>query len=192
MIALRFRAFGLAAATVVGLAACSSAPESFNPGNLVTGGRDIAAEQATAARFAPVAVCPPIQVKDGTQMMQVFEKGKDGDLTAIRFQGTIQRFARECRTDAATGVTSVKVGVSGRFLAGPKGGTGGSKLPIRIVVVKDGDTVLYSKLHTVDAAIPAGESGITWSKVVDDIAIPPAQGTNYTIYVGFDEGPAKG
>ncbi len=191
MIALRFRASGLAAAALVGLAGCSSTPD-LNPGNLVTGGRDVAAEQATAARFAPVAVCPPIQVKDGTQMMQVFEKGKDGDLTAIRFQGTIQRFARECRTDAATGVTSVKVGVSGRFLAGPKGGTGGSALPLRVVVIKDGDNVLYSKLHKVDASIPAGQSGITWSKVIDDIAIPPAQGTNYTIYVGFDEGPAKG
>lgn len=190
MIALRFRASTLAMAALVGLAGCSST-ENLSPGAVVAGGRDLAAEQESLERFAPVAVCPQVQVKDGTQMLQVFEKGREGDLTALRFQGSIQRFARECKTDRATGVTSIKVGVSGRFLAGPNGATGSSKLPLRIVLVKNGDEVLYSKLHAVDVTIAAGQSSMTWSKVADDLSIPPSATQNYTIYVGFDEGPAK-
>lgn len=190
MIALRFLAFGMVVAAGAGLAACSSGP-SLDPGTLMTGGRDPAAEQAALARYAPVAVCPPVQVRDGTQLLRVYEAGKQGDMSAIRFQGTIQKFARECHTDPATGITTVKVGVAGRLLSGRSGATGSASLPMRVVLVKDGDTVLYSQLHKVDTGIAAGESAVTWTKIVDDISIPPAPGTNYVIYVGFDEGPAK-
>jgi hypothetical protein len=173
----------------IGLSACSSfSGQDMNPAVLVTGGRDIAKEQETAEKFAVVAVCPEIQVRDGTQLLRIYERGMDGDNNALRFQGTVQKFARECRTDPATGATTIKVGVAGRLLSGPKGATGAVNLPLRIVVVKNGDELLYSELQPVAAEIPTGQSAMTWSKVVEGIVIPaePVQ-SRYIIYVGFDE-----
>jgi hypothetical protein len=124
-------------ALVLTLSACSSI-SSFSPRSLVSGGTDPKAEQEALERFAPVAVCPDVQVREGTQMLAVFEKGKQGDLSAVRFQGTIRKFARECRTDAS-GTTTIKVGVAGRLLAGPNGAVGATTLPVRVVLVRNGD-----------------------------------------------------
>ena len=176
-----------------GLSACSSGSmPDLSPGALVSGGRDPAAEQAALEEFAPVTACPEVQVRDGTQLMVFYEKGKQGDMSAIRFQGTVQKFSRECRTDRATGTTTIRVGVAGRLLSGPNGATGTATLPLRVVVVKNGDELLYSKLHPVEATITEGQPGLTWTKIVEDIAITREQAAGrLVIYVGFDEGDAR-
>jgi hypothetical protein len=178
-----------AIAVVSGLSACSGGVSDFSPTSML---RDPVKEQESIERYAAVAVCPEIQVRDGTQLLRVFERGKDGDMSAVRFQGTVQKFARECKTDRLTGATTVKVGVAGRLLSGPSGATGGHTLPLRIVLVKNGDEVLYSQLHPVDAAIPAGQAAVTWTKVVDGITIQPGPEGRYVLYVGFDEGTGPG
>lgn len=181
---------GAAVAMAGTLAACSSmAEKDLSPGAILSGGRDAAAEQQALAEFAPVAVCPEVQVRDGTQMMVIYEKGKQGDPNAIRFQGTIQRFARECQTDRLTGITSIKVGVAGRLLSGRSGATGTVSLPLRVALLRNGDELVYSKLHPVSATINTGESAFSWTQVVQDIQIPReiAQ-SRFVIYVGFDEG----
>ena len=116
-------------------------------------------------------------MRDGTQLLRIFEKGRDGDPAGVRFQGTIGKFARECRTDRATGVTTVKVGVAGRLLSGPSGATGGHTLPLRVVLVKNGDEVLYSQMNPVDAVIPPGQAAVTWTRIVDGITAPLAVNT---------------
>ena len=173
------------------LSACSSGGEGITPRNLIAGGPDPKAVEESMARFAPVAVCPQIQVRDGTQMMAVFEKGKEGDYTAVRFQGTIRKFARECTTDAS-GTTTIKVGVAGRLLAGPNGATGTTNLPVRVVLVRNGDEVLYSKLYPVSVSIPQGAAAADWDVVAPDVTVPgdKSQG-NMVIYVGFDESGKK-
>lgn len=179
-----------AVAVLSGLSACSSMNASdFNPTSML---RDPVKEQESLDKYAAVTVCPEIQVRDGTQLLRIFEKGRDGDLGAIRFQGTIQKFARECRTDRATGVTTVKVGVAGRLLSGPSGATGGHTLPLRVVLVKNGDEVLYSQMNPVDAVIAPGGAAVTWTRIVDGITIPPGPEARYVIYVGFDEGGKPG
>lgn len=193
MIANGFRAWGMALVVVaVGLAGCSSGTPDVDPASLIGAARDPAAEQAALEKYAAVTVCPPVQVRDGTQLFRVFERGKENDLTGVRFQASITKFARECHTDRATGATTVKVGVAGRLLNGPNGATGAATLPLRVVLVKNGDEVLYSQLRKVTATIAPGGSGVTWTEVVDGLAIPPtAAEANYVVYVGFDEGPAK-
>ena len=172
------------------LSACSS-DSGFSPRSLVSGGPDPKTAQETLERFAVVAVCPEVQVRDGTQMLAVFEKGKDGDYGAIRFQGTIRKFARECRTDAS-GTTTIKVGVAGRLLAGPKGATGAAALPVRVVMVRNGDEVLYSKLFPVNVNIAPGTAAADWDLVAPDLVVTgdKSQG-NFIIYVGFDESKKK-
>jgi len=193
MIANAFRACSMALVVVAaGLAGCSSGASDVDPAALIGAGRDPAAEQAALQKYAAVAVCPVVQVRDGTQLFRVFERGKENDLTGVRFQASINKFARECHTDPATGATTVKVGIAGRLLNGPNGATGAATLPVRVVLVKNGDEVLYSQLRKVTATIAPGGTGVTWTEVVDGLTIPPtAAEANYIVYVGFDEGPEK-
>jgi len=179
-----------AMALAMALSACSSG-SGFSPRSWVSGGTDPQLEQETLEKFAPVAVCPDVQVREGTQMMAVFEKGKEGDYAAVRFQGTIRKFARECRTDAS-GTTTIKVGVAGRLLAGPNGATGTATLPVRVVLVRNGDEVLYSKLYPLDVTIAPGSAAADWDFVAPDVVVPgdKSQG-NFVIYVGFDESKKK-
>ena len=178
----------LALATM--LSACSS-DSGVSPRSLVSGGTDPQVEQETLERFATVAVCPEVQVRDGTQMLAVFEKGKEGDYGAVRFQGTIRKFARECRTDAS-GTTTIKVGVAGRLLTGPNGATGATTLPVRVVMVRNGDEVLYSKLYPLKVSIAPGTAAADWDFVAPDLVVTgdKSQG-NFIIYVGFDESKKK-
>jgi hypothetical protein len=179
-----------ALALAVTLSACSSG-SSFSPRSWVSGGTDPKAEQETLEKFAPVAVCPDVQVREGTQMLAVFEKGKEGDFSAIRFQGTIRKFARECHTDAS-GTTTIKVGVAGRLLAGPNGAVGAATLPVRVVMVRNGDEVLYSKLYPQNITIAPGAAAADWDLVAPDLVVTgdKSQG-NFVIYVGFDESKDK-
>lgn len=182
---------GAAVASLAALSACSSngGDTDMSAGALLSGGRDVAAEQVAAQRFAAVSVCPEIQVRDGTQLLRIFERGKEDDLTAVRFQGSVQKFARECRTDGSTGATSVRIGVAGRLLAGPSGATGTVTLPVRVVVVRNGDDVIYSKIFKVPATIAPGTSAATWAQVAEDVVIPADRSDGrFVIYVGFDEG----
>lgn len=177
-----------ALALAAGLGACSSGME---PGALLAGGRDTAKEAEGLQRYAVVAVCPEVQVRDGTQMLQIFEKGKQDDLTAIRFQATINKFARECRTDGI-GNTTIKVGTTGRLLAGPNGATGSVNLPLRVVLVRNGDEVLYSQIQTVAATIAPGTAATDWVSIVDGITVPADKSAGrFVIYVGFDESGQK-
>lgn len=178
------------AATVAVLSGCSTASD-MSPGALLSGGRDPVKEQEAAEIFRPVEVCPQVQVRDGTQMMPVYERGRQGDPAGLRFQATVGKFSRDCRTSEIG--TTVRVGVAGRLLAGPSGATGRVDLPVRVVLVRNGDEVLYSKLHLIPAEIAPGTAATNWAKVVDDVVIPLGTGqSRYVIYVGFDESGAKG
>lgn len=177
-------------AIAITLSACSSMGGS-SPRTVFAGGANPKAEQEALEKFAPVAVCPEVQVREGTQVLAVFEKGKEGDFTAVRFQGTIRKFARECHTDAS-GTTTIKVGVAGRLLAGPNGAVGAATLPIRVVLVRNGDEVLYSKLYPQNVTIASGAAAADWDFVASDVVVPgdKSQG-NFVIYVGFDESKDK-
>ncbi|WP_181699278.1 hypothetical protein [Chthonobacter albigriseus] len=171
------------------LSACSSVP-NLNPAALVTGGRDLEAEQRSLQEFAPIEVCPEVQVRDDTQVMHVYERGRQGDPSATRFQATITKFARDCRT--AMGSTSIRVGLAGRLLSGRTAATGTVELPIRIALVKNGNEVVSSQLIRVPATINPGEASVLWTRIVDGITIASAEANaRYVIFVGFDEGAPK-
>lgn len=177
----------LAIATVLG--ACSSTP-NLNPGGLLSGGRDLEAEQRSLAEFAPIEVCPEIQVRDGTQTMTISERARGSEPGAVRFQATLTKFARECKTTA--GVTTVRVGVAGRLLAGLTGATGTVDLPVRVALVRNGSELVSSELLKIPATINPGEAQVLWSRIVDNLSIPSSQAqARYVIYVGFDEGEGQ-
>ena len=116
---------GLISLAVAALGACST-----------NGGTDAIAtsvsQPANAASsqpdFRPSSYCPPIQIRAGTEEMITYERGHENDPSYARQLASIKNTARECGV-SATGALTMKVGVRGRVVAGPKGGAGTMTLP---------------------------------------------------------------
>jgi hypothetical protein len=131
-------------------------------------------------------VCPEIEIRLGTGVYQNYERGKENDPAALRYQASITQTARDCTPVA--GQLSIQVGVSGRVLSGPKGNPGKVTVPLRIAVVKrSSGEVAYSKLYPVDVTIEPPEVSAVFTKVEPAIIIDmPKSPIETIIYVGFD------
>lgn len=177
--------------------ACSSNPIGGNSSlegdgkdksELSTGTTDSKGRRVfNAAQLRADAMCPTIEIRDETQAYTLYERGKKGDPNAIRFKGLISQTARECHFNDDK--LMIKVGISGRLLAGQKGASGGSfQLPIRVVVVNDAYKPVYSVLHKVPVSITPPATSDAFTKIDDGVILPKANSAGaYRIYVGFDE-----
>lgn len=130
--------------------------------------------------------CPGMMVRSGASTWQV-PSGTNS--TNLRYQGSLGQLARECAVlgDSMT----IKVGVEGRVLVGPKGGAGSLAVPLRIALVQEGPQPksVWTKFYSVPLNVPQGQTQITFTHVEDDLtfAIPPSKDlSNYVIYVGYD------
>jgi hypothetical protein len=127
-----------------------------------------------------------VTIRSGASAWQLPSGGRATD---VRYQGSLGQLVREC---AILGETmTMRVGVEGRLLVGPKGGPGNVKVPIRMALVAEGPTPkpLSSKFYNVDVSVPEGASQAVFSIVEDDLTFPmPANRDigNYVVYVGFD------
>jgi hypothetical protein len=141
---------------------------------------------ATQGGQATDLECPAVTVRTGASAWQL---PSGGAATNVRYQGSLGQLVREC---AILGETmTMRVGVEGRLLVGPKGGPGAVKVPLRMALVAEGPQPrsLWSKFYNVDVSVPPGASQAVFSVVEDDLTFPlPAnrQITNYVVYVGFD------
>jgi hypothetical protein len=187
---MRFR-FHLPAAAlivaVVGLGACTA---HDGAGPLAGGSGGGAAKTTyTMADFAPTTYCPPLQLRPGTEALTTYEHGHDNEVAYVRQQASITQTARECHLVGNT--LSVKVGVAGRVVAGPKGGAGTVTLPIRVAVTKQVGATgpIYTHLFKVPVAVTAPDFSASYDEVFDQVSFNVApDDRNLIIYVGFDEG----
>lgn len=170
------------AALFVGSCATVEAP--LGPiGSGAEGGAPVTATQQGQATDID---CPSVTVRSGASAWQL---PSGGSPTNVRYQGTLGQLVREC---AILGETmTMRVGVEGRLLVGPKGGPGNVKVPLRMALVAEGPQPrpIWSKFYNVDVEVPAGASQAVFSVVEDDLTFPmPAnrQLDNYIVYVGFD------
>jgi len=164
-------------------ASCATVEAPLGPiGNAGEGGTVVATQQGQATDME----CPSVTVRSGASAWQL---PSGGSATNVRYQGALGQLVREC---AILGETmTMRVGVEGRLLVGPKGGPGSVKVPLRMALVADGPQPkpLWSKFYNVDVAVPAGASQAVFSVVEDDLTFPlPANREigNYVVYVGFD------
>ena len=135
-----------------------------------------------------------VQILPGTESLTVYDRGHDGEADFIRSQGSITRTARECHALDA-GTLSVKLGVAGRVVAGPKGGAGTVTMPLRVAVSRQHDgTVLFSKAFTVPGdAVRARFRRPTSARSSTRSSSRSIRTTATSIiFVGFDEGKPKG
>jgi hypothetical protein len=131
------------------------------------------------------ALCPPIDIRDGTSNYRIFARGMEGEEAGVQYQASVTETARDCTPNGNR--LDIKVGVAGRVLTGPKGGPGNMNLPVRIAVVKrtTGD-VTYSELFTVPVSITAESPTSLFTKVETITIDMPTSQSESIIYAGFD------
>ncbi|MEX0853054.1 MAG: hypothetical protein WD036_07205 [Bauldia sp.] len=140
--------------------------------------------------FLKSGYCPPVEIRAGTEALVKYEPDHEGEQPYVQHQGSITKTARECHAIAADTLT-IKLGVAGRVVAGPKGGAGEVVLPLRVAVVKQhGGTVLYTEEFKVPVTVAAPAFSANFSQVIDDIVLNLApEDRDLIVYVGFDQGP---
>lgn len=148
------------------------------------GRRSAAPAPSPAALMPRPSYCPELRVRAGTDVMRRYARGREGSPKGVVFQGSIADTAKECRL-GADGSIIVRIGVSGRAVAGPQGGSRAVNLPLRVVVVKYEEAVLSSDLYSIPVSLDAG-SGI-FSRVFEAAIPNPGASRDYIVYVGFDE-----
>src|SRR6478752_6057835 len=139
--------------------------------------------------YEAVGYCPELRLQVGGESYALFERDHDGDAKYVRYLGSITSSARECTTVTDTGM-SIKVGVAGRIVAGPKGGPGKVTMPLKVTVLKQhGNKVLFSKSYTAAVTLAGSDLSATFSQVIDPVAFKrSADDEDLIIYVGFDPG----
>ena len=125
--------------------------------------------------------CPVVDVLEGGGYMQV------GSGAGLRQQFTIGETSREC--SVVNGQIMIRVGVSGRVVAGPAGGAGNFTIPICVGVRREDDQkILTSKVFNVPASIPAGQGSSTFAFVSDPVSVPYIRdeaNEDYMVVVGI-------
>ena len=129
--------------------------------------------------------CPTVSILGETNVIEQLDtKGKGTAAQNLIHQATITQTARECTTLGAE--MFIKVGVAGRVLGGPKSTQRTSAtLPLRIVI-RQQDSVLYTKLHKIKVSLNTPDRSALFAKVDEGIAIPTPSERNVQILVGFD------
>jgi len=147
------------------------------------------AQPVDVRKFIGPDYCPQLSVRSGTEVLRRYERGHEDDKASIVWQASIGDTARECLYDGQGNLT-IRIGVSGRVAAGPKGGAGDVTLPLRIAVTRAGQIVLSSDLHVIQATIPP-ELSTVFAQVYEVTVPSPGEHRDYLVYVGFDDQAKK-
>lgn len=146
-----------------------------------------AADEAFKADDLP---CPEVTVRAGASTLSLGSKPGEVSAMDLRYQGSLVRFARECK--AAAGVMTMKVGIEGRVIAGPAGGPGTVEVPLRLAVVEEGPNpkTVLSKLARVPVTVTPENTTVDFTHIDSEVAFPLprplAALERYVVYVGFD------
>ncbi|MCB1500640.1 MAG: hypothetical protein KDK07_12760 [Bauldia sp.] len=177
----------------LGAGACTAANEKAisSSSSVVAAPTPQSTKDMTAADFTKKAdYCPPVQIRSGTGSMTIYERGHENEPNSVRYLASVTQTARQCTLVGDT--LTIKVGVAGRVVAGPKGSAGNITLPLRIAVVKQlgGTGPLYSQLFKIPVSLAAPTFGANYNQVYDQVTVTVGPNDrNLIVFVGFDEGP---
>ena len=104
-------------------------------------------------RYLGPDYCPELRVLNGAELVRRYERGHEDDPNFVIWQASIGKTARECLYDLQGGLT-LRIGVSGRVIAGPKGGPRRVTVPLRIAVVKYQEAVLATESYRSTSRSP--------------------------------------
>ena len=183
----RWVRIGLAGAMALALAACTGT--GGGPGLFASSASTKPAKKVLTVEDFVDKYCPPVNVRAGTEALTVYDRGHEQDPASVKYQGSITKTARECNQTGDT--MSIKVGVGGNVVGGPKGAPGSLTFPLRIAVIKQTSTTgkpLFSQLFKMPASLtaPAMRGGYSYVQTITFHLTPDDH--DLIVYVGFDEG----
>lgn len=184
----RARYTGTAAALVLTvLSGCSSTGDSGAGStlkNLFTyGGTTV---PSIAQNLALEAVdCPSVNVPEGGAALKTLG-GKGDDAAAVRTQISIANVAREC-IERPDGTVAIKIGMEGRALLGPGGGSNRFDVPVTFALRKN-DQTLVSRTRRASVVIQPGRYEQNFVLVESELLVPPGTG-EFEIEVSLGTGP---
>jgi hypothetical protein len=161
------------------LAGCGSSSSTGGPSAMQKFGNIIAFQSTTPPPVDQLPkdpeeelICPAVIIAEGGAAIRA-QSGPDS--SSLRHQISIQTVARECRATGPGGGFNLKVGVEGRVLAGPAGGSGSHSATLTTQVIRNGQ-VLARRASRVGATLSSGQSGADFTHVEDNIVVPPGSG----------------
>ncbi|MRN42375.1 MULTISPECIES: hypothetical protein [unclassified Brucella] len=132
------------------------------------------------------AYCPSVSLRDGTAFFNTYEKGGDKDPERVIYQAALTDTTRSCQY--GNGTLTMDIAGAGKVVPGPKYKTGTIVMPIR-VAIRQGDQVVYSKLHKQRVSITNPDTATQFVFNDKGVTIPMRDKQNVQIFIGFDEGP---
>ncbi|MFO1184334.1 MAG: hypothetical protein U1E56_06065 [Bauldia sp.] len=134
--------------------------------------------------------CPDVEVDPDEQALTVYQNGAAENPNNVRYQATIDDTARECNTLQA-GLLTLRVGIAGRVVSGPRPVSGTVNVPIRLAVIDDTDTVIKTTWTTLAVGLTAPDYSADYSKVAE-ISVPaPEQSVTLRIQAALDPNQPK-
>lgn len=182
-------------ARLAGIGILALAVSACSMGNMFGGGspnaqlQNASASQAeivsasTSALPAIATECPPIKVRVGGEAIFKYATGKVGNPKDLSYQAVIEQQSRNCVV--SDGKITVKMGVVGRLLLGPRGNVSSVEVPLRFAIERDG-VPLFSEKYDIPVTITPPNQSEEFVKVVENVEIPYLGGEQITIWVGFD------
>jgi hypothetical protein len=144
-----------------------------------------ATEEIDPRRYLGPDYCPELRIREGLELARTYQAGQAEDPANVVWQASLGETARECLYDLQGNLT-LRIGISGRVVTGPKGGPGAVAVPLRIAVVKYQEAVLHNQLYPVSVTIAGGSSAV-FGRFYEWSVPSPGQDRVYLIYVGYDE-----
>jgi hypothetical protein len=179
------------------LSACSSSPTGSSDTALTSrfsnlfSSSDSNAQASAGSPTFNAEDCPVVDIRTGAGTMMVASRSAQPSTASdLRYQFSFSQLARQC---SAVGSSLVmRVGVQGRIIVGPAGGSGQAEVPLRYAVVQEGPEpkTIVTKFKRIPVTIAPGESNVPFTDVEENLSfpIPPRSKLDaYVVYVGFDE-----
>ena len=181
-----------APADAAGSATTDAPPRKDTLTNMILGVPKPGETEADRTFKADDLPCPEVTVRSGAGTLLLGSKASIGEVTAtdLRYQGTLVRFARECR--AAGGIMTMKVGIEGRIITGPAGGPGQVDVPLRLAVVQEGANpiTVVSKFARLSVNVTPESGTVDFTHIDPEVAFPLPRPLGaleqYIVSVGFD------
>lgn len=147
-------------------------------------------QPASPVPSAPEVECPGVDIRTGASTLEVAAKSDQPTAGDLRYQLSFGQTARECAVQSGT--MSIKVGVQGRIILGPKGSAGQIDIPLRYAVVREGPEpkTVVTKFKRLAVTLAPGQSHVQFVDVEEGLNFPLPSRSEleaYVIYVGFDE-----
>lgn len=185
---MKHRRFSLvfgALGVVLALAACQSNEPTSKVSDVKEG--QLQPPPAKIQESELRAYCPAVSLREGTAVLRKYAKGGEGDPQKLVYQASVTDVTRSCSRDQTN--MTINIAAAGRVVPGPAGGSGPVTLPVRVVVLRGGDSVVYSKLHQQQVNIPNPAVATQYLFSDPAVVIPLPEPGTIQIFVGFDEGP---